>query len=91
MRTAFLMILSLVLIPQIASAADDFGQRFGNTAPSALEDEMTPEELQAIAPAAGTTAEQTVIEQAIDPVIETVPQTPGQSATPIEDIETPAN
>lgn len=94
MRILVLALLAFAF-PVVAQAADDFGQRFGNSAPSALADDVKPEDLQAIAPAAGTetTADQAAIEKAIDPVIEAGPEVTPIEETPAatEDTPTPAN
>ncbi len=90
MRILFLVLMASVMpfaahAAQAADqAADDFGQRFGNSAPSALADEVNPEDLQSIEPAAGAPAEQTAVENAIDPVIPATPESAAQTA-PEED------
>ena len=86
MRMLFLVLMASVMpfAAHAAQAADDFGQRFGNSAPSALADEVNPEDLQSIEPAAGAPAEQTAVENAIDPVIPATPEGAAQTA-PEED------
>lgn len=61
MKASALLLIAVLLTPLQAMAADEFGSRFGNTAPAALGETapkndllaFTPEQLEAIQTAAG--------------------------------------